>query len=340
MANECTLWTKDGNLIVNDKGELIMSRSCPCSPCVLVLKRTFVGEVYGYCNNDSLCNIRYTSAKYEVSLRKELDTYTAGTSEEIIGKCDKDSIQLKYKIYECVDSPTLRHVGTVTETKNQDVCGTKASAYTIGVKTVQSPYTLGTGEVWLSEPYTDYCADNNTCYEIAYTEFSCVGGSASEFIVRYWEDPETDTTISDEYNVYCGGAAERNEIIMSPPGESTYVKITLYSDGYEKFTESFELTDSGVRLDTFCELVDAPELTISVRVLSEELVEESKTEKLCAGSSKSFIGELTKGFSGSTSPKTHNTTVSSPEKTEKTATINVGDAPITLTCVELPSYQA
>lgn len=32
MANECTLWTKDGKLIVNDKGELILSRSCPCTP--------------------------------------------------------------------------------------------------------------------------------------------------------------------------------------------------------------------------------------------------------------------------------------------------------------------
>lgn len=30
MADECTLWTKDGKLIKNSKGELILSRSCPC----------------------------------------------------------------------------------------------------------------------------------------------------------------------------------------------------------------------------------------------------------------------------------------------------------------------
>ena len=30
MANECTLWTKDGKLIKNSEGKLILSRSCPC----------------------------------------------------------------------------------------------------------------------------------------------------------------------------------------------------------------------------------------------------------------------------------------------------------------------
>lgn len=114
MANECTLWTKDGKLIKNSEGKLILSRSCPCtlSMCklVLVITKTLGGYVCGGtkpANDDD----RKVYA-YSVTLKSVPDNYklatTSGTEEHFIpdsdhtcGKPPTAPVVLTYDYYTC-----------------------------------------------------------------------------------------------------------------------------------------------------------------------------------------------------------------------------------------------
>lgn len=113
----CTLWTKDGKLIKNSEGKLILSRSCPCTPSicklVLVITKTLSDYVCGGpepANDDD----RQVYA-YSVALKSVLDNYELATtgdteehfipdSEHTCGNPPTEPVVLTYDYYTCSET--------------------------------------------------------------------------------------------------------------------------------------------------------------------------------------------------------------------------------------------
>ena len=184
MANECTLWTKDGKLIKNSDGKLIMSRSCPCggggTKCVVVKKvKKSNGRYICSGSSEPADDKDVFVYDYTISLRTEYEGYKLSAGESIVA----------------------------TDFNCDDVYTTTVKYTTYTAETSSSTVPAGRFEVYLDD--RDGCSCTSTCFFNSY-----VSGPLQ---IRSCEDHAVAVDVFI-YKQEIGGAIIFNKTVVANPG--------------------------------------------------------------------------------------------------------------------------